>query len=58
VQFSFVKEIDEAHTVRYFVPNLPLDINLNHFSDILISRLFKSKRMKNPMFDLAAPHGK
>ena len=58
MQFAIVKEIDEAHTVRYSIPNLPLDINLNHFSDIIINSLFINKRMKNPMFDLAASHGK
>ena len=57
MQFTFVKELDEAHTVRYSVPDLPLDINLNQFSDIIISWLFHNIRMNNPMFDLAAPHG-
>jgi len=57
VQFTFVKELDEAHTVRYSVPDLPLDINLNQFSDIIIAPMFHNIRMKNPMFDFAAPHG-
>ena len=57
MQLTFVKELDEAHTVRYSVPKLPLDINLNHFGDIIIKRLFVNIRMENPMFDLLAPHG-